>query len=170
MKKKIIPLLFIGLLLLGLLVVAGLGYYWYEWDSKPVQPIAYSHYLHLEKVGLECADCHQYADMSPRAGIPDMQLCAECHESVAADRPEVKKLMEYWNNKEPIPWVKVHNLDWHVRFTHKRHIKAGVDCAVCHGDMRGTDTARKVRSFDMGFCVNCHRENKAPTDCLVCHK
>jgi hypothetical protein len=23
--------------------------------------------------------------------------------------------------------------------------------------------------LNMGFCVDCHREKQAPTDCLTCH-
>jgi hypothetical protein len=27
----------------------------------------------------------------------------------------------------------------------------------------------QVRDLKMGDCVDCHRENNAPTDCLTCH-
>ena len=170
MIKKRIPLLLTGLLLFGILIVVGLGFYWHSTESKPEQPIAYSHNIHIEKVGLECEDCHQYAAVSPRAGIPAMQVCMDCHQTTAVDKPEIKKLLDYWNRKEPIPWVKVHNLAWHVHFTHKRHIKAKIDCTRCHGEVKAMSTARQVRSLNMGFCVTCHRENNAPTDCLACHK
>jgi hypothetical protein len=170
LKKLILPLLFIGLLLLGILVAAGLGFHWYINESKPLQPIAFSHNLHIEKAGLDCTHCHYYADKSPRAGIPAVQVCMKCHEKVAADKPEIKKLKSYWDKKEPIPWVKVHVQPWHVRFTHKRHIKANIECTYCHGEIKAMDTVRKVRSLEMGWCVTCHRENNAPTDCLNCHK
>ena len=170
LKKLILPLLFIGLLLLGILVVAGLGFHWYINESKPLQPIAFSHNLHIEKAGLDCTHCHYYVDKSPRAGIPAVQVCMKCHEKVAADKPEIKKLKSYWDKKEPIPWIKVHVQPWHVRFTHKRHIKANIECTYCHGEIKAMDTVRKVRSLEMGWCVTCHRENNAPTDCLNCHK
>lgn len=169
-KKIIIPLLFTGFFLLGVLVVAGLGLYWHFLERKPEQPIAYSHNIHLEEVGLACDDCHQYADKSPRAGIPAVAVCMDCHESAAVDKPEIKKLKNYWDKKEPIPWIKVHKQPGHVYFTHKRHIKAGIDCVYCHGEVKAMDTVRKVRTMEMGWCVNCHRENNAPTDCLTCHK
>ena len=169
-KKIILPLLFAGLLLFGVLVVAGMGFHWYFTEAKPQQPIAFSHNIHLEKVGLECDHCHAYADKSPRAGIPAVQICMDCHESVAVDKPEIKKLKSYWDNKEPIPWKKVHVQPWHVYFTHKRHIKARIQCTQCHGDIQAMGTVRKVRSLEMGWCVTCHRENNAPTDCLTCHK
>jgi hypothetical protein len=28
----------------------------------------------------------------------------------------------------------------------------------------------KVNSFSMGWCLDCHRENRASLDCLICHK
>jgi hypothetical protein len=169
-KKIIISLLFAGFLFIGILIVAGLGFLWHSTEAKPDQPIAYSHNIHIEKVGLECDHCHQYADKSPRAGIPAVGICMDCHESVATDKPEIKKLMAYWNKKEPIPWVKVHNQPWHVHFTHKRHIKANIDCSFCHGEVKAMNTVRKVRSLEMGWCVTCHKEKNAPTDCLTCHK
>jgi hypothetical protein len=168
--RKIIPLLFIGLLVFGLVLVAGIGFQWYYTGSKPGQPIAFSHKVHIDTVGLKCTHCHVYADKSPQAGVPAVKVCADCHEKVAADRPEIKKLMEYWKNQEPIPWTKVHVQKWHVHFTHKRHIKAGIDCSHCHGEVKAMDTVRKVRSLEMGWCVTCHRQNNAPTDCWTCHK
>jgi hypothetical protein len=32
------------------------------------------------------------------------------------------------------------------------------------------DRVRRVSSLEMGWCVNCHMENKASIDCLTCHK
>ena len=138
-------------------------------DKPPVQPIAFSHPTHLNKVGLPCTHCHTTADKSPRAGVPAMSICMDCHQNAAADRPEIRKLRGYWDRKEPIPWIKVHILPRHVRFTHKRHFKAGVDCDVCHGDVRAMMPMRQARSLKMGWCVGCHRSKGAPTDCAACH-
>lgn len=170
MIKKIIPLAISLLLIVGVLVVVALSFHWNFTGSKPVQPINFSHNLHIETVGLECDHCHAHAAESKHAGIPAVSVCMDCHESVATDRPEVKKLIEYWNKKEPIPWLKVHRQPWHVHFTHKRHIKAKIECTTCHGEVKAMTTVRKVRSLDMGWCVACHRDNGASTDCLTCHK
>ena len=97
MKKKIVPLLLFGLMLFNLSVVVGLGLYWYKYDRKPEQPIAYSHQIHVEKLELECTDCHQYADQSPQAGIPSMQLCMDCHESAATDHPDYQYFIVFEN-------------------------------------------------------------------------
>jgi hypothetical protein len=169
-KRLILPLAFVMLTGFGVLLTAALGFHWYFTGGKPGQPIAFSHKLHIGNVGLECSDCHQYADRSPHAGVPAVSVCAECHEEVAADRPEVMKLMAFWKDKEPVPWNKVHSLGWHAVFTHKRHVKAAVDCSYCHGQVKAMGTVRQVRSLDMGWCVSCHRANNAPTDCWICHK
>jgi hypothetical protein len=30
-------------------------------------------------------------------------------------------------------------------------------------------TVRQAVTLNMGFCVDCHRKNGAPTDCAACH-
>ena len=42
-------------------------------------------------------------------------------------------------------------------------------CSICHGDVASMVKVRQVRPLKMGDCVNCHRDNSAPTDCTTCH-
>lgn len=42
-------------------------------------------------------------------------------------------------------------------------------CSTCHGDVAAMDKVKQVEPLKMGQCVNCHRDNGAPTDCAVCH-
>ena len=42
-------------------------------------------------------------------------------------------------------------------------------CSVCHGDVGSMTKVKQVRSLKMGDCVDCHRDNSAPTDCVTCH-
>lgn len=133
------------------------------------QPIDFSHAHHVTEVGLDCQFCHAYARRGPVAGIPSVQRCAGCHETVLSEQPEIVKVLEYWNNKEPIPWVRVHDLPDYVRFSHKPHIRAGVNCADCHGNVGAMEAAVQVESLSMGWCVDCHNEREASRDCLVCH-
>lgn len=137
---------------------------------EPEQPVAFSHTQHVKKVGLDCTYCHAYADKGPQATVPAMSVCASCHENMQSNNPAVIKLQKFIYQKEPVPWVRIHQLPGHVAFTHKRHIRAGVSCTVCHGEVSEMSRIKKVRTFDMGFCVSCHEENKAPTDCAVCHR
>jgi hypothetical protein len=169
MKRSIPSILLAGYFLAALAAVGALAWNWRKHEA-PVQPIAFPHPTHITKVGLACVHCHTTVEKSPKAGVPALSVCMECHASAAVDRPEIQKLTGYWERKEPVPWIRVHTLPWHVRFTHKRHIRAGVDCSVCHGELKAQARVRQVRSFQMGFCVHCHRQNSAPTDCWTCHK
>ena len=42
-------------------------------------------------------------------------------------------------------------------------------CSICHGTVGSMTKVRQVRSLKMGDCVDCHRDNGAPTDCTTCH-
>ena len=86
-----------------------------------------------------------------------------------SEAPEILKVLEYWENEAPIPWVRVHDLPDYVRFSHKPHIRAGVGCSDCHGDVAAMEAAVQVESLSMGWCVDCHKAREANRDCLVCH-
>lgn len=170
MNNRIVKLFLNAYFGMFILALVALAIYWRTYTRTPVQPIAFPHDIHVSKVGLECAFCHTDADKSIHAGVPPVQKCMSCHEAAATDRPEVQKLTQYWNDKQPIPWVKIHNLPEHVYFSHKRHIKAGLDCTRCHGEVKEMRTMRRVSSLRMGWCISCHQANSAPTDCYTCHK
>ena len=77
----------------------------------------------------------------------------------------------------PVSWVKVHNLPDYTRFDHRAHVHAGVACQECHGPVETMDQVRQVRDLSMGWCVNCHKEERkvferkvtASIDCASCH-
>ncbi|MEO0270976.1 MAG: cytochrome c3 family protein [candidate division WOR-3 bacterium] len=139
-------------------------------ENSPIQPIKFSHKIHAYKLSLDCVFCHEKVEESTFTLPPPLSLCMTCHESVKKDSPEIIKLTTYYNKGEAVPWVKVHKFkDW-VYFSHKRHIKKGIDCTFCHGEIKAMDVVRKVRSMRMGFCVKCHEINGAERDCSVCHK
>jgi hypothetical protein len=133
------------------------------------QPLAFSHRVHARDNAIPCQLCHAYARRGPVAGIPSVQRCVQCHLSVAPTKPEIVKLMASWKAKKPIAWLRVHDLPDYVRFTHKRHVLAGVACQTCHGDVAQMEAASQTAPLTMGWCLNCHKERRAPTDCLACH-
>lgn len=145
---------------------------------RPQQPINFSHQIHVEKNQMECLYCHSGANRSSYATIPSTDLCMGCHKVVTADAikqkynresPDLVELARYAAEKRPIPWNPVHNLPEHAHFTHKRHIKAGIGCQNCHGQIQKMPVVERVSSLKMGFCVSCHRENGASIDCSTCH-
>jgi hypothetical protein len=93
-----------------------------------------------------------------------------CHQTIAVERPQVRKLRGHAERREPVAWNRVHRLPDHVHFTHKRHVRSGIDCAACHGAVAKMERVKRVRPLTMGWCVTCHRLRQGPTDCATCHK
>ncbi len=152
-----------------------IGYYvndQYGSDRAPVQPINFSHKIHAGDNKIPCMYCHIFADRSRVASVPSVQRCMGCHKTIKTDSPLIQQLTAYWNKKEPIPWVKVHNLPDYVYFPHKRHIRAGLDCSLCHGNVPTMARIRRIAPLQMGWCINCHdsRRVKNGRDCWTCHQ
>lgn len=137
---------------------------------EPVQPVAYTHKVHLANE-MQCTDCHTSVETGPVAGIPGVELCMSCHQVVATEKPEIRKIAAYQERGEDIPWQRVYDYSpsAHVKFNHAPHIRAGVDCAKCHGDMTQQTVAVRAVDLTMGACIDCHKQQKASIDCTVCH-
>jgi len=134
------------------------------------QPVAFPHNKHI-KMGLECIDCHIGADTRADAGIPSVNKCMLCHAKLGRDKAEVKKVIDYANQKIEIPWQRVYEFapSAHVKFKHAPHYQAGVTCVTCHGDMTQATVAVKLVNHNMGTCLKCHRQKNASEDCAACH-
>ena len=164
---------------------------------KVEQPIEFPHDRHAgdaAKGGMQinCMYCHTYARRSAVAGIPPLQKCIGCHQSIESVRetPRIKKLFEYWEAKKAVPWKKVHDLPDFVRFNHERHIQRFIfkqgkpvqeACGYCHGDVKTMTVARRQKPLSMGWCVSCYQKDHpvdaastktthGPNDCWQCHK
>jgi hypothetical protein len=143
----------------------------FEVYPAPTQPIAFNHKIHLAK-GMKCTACHAGVTQGPDAGIPSVAFCMACHQVIASNKPEIKKLAAYAAKGQDVPWQRVY---WfypssHVRFWHAPHISAGVDCSVCHGDMSQQTVAVRAKNLTMSFCLSCHRQKAASVDCTTCHE
>ena len=129
------------------------------------QPIAFSHKIHAGDNAIPCQYCHIYARRSASSGVPPVEICAGCHKLVGTQLDEVQKVMKFWNDQQPIPWVKIHDVPDFVHYPHFKHINAknetfpdGVACQTCHGPIETMDVVEK---FDpnfgtMGWCLECH--------------
>ncbi len=147
----------------------------------PVQPIPFSHALHAGEYKIECLYCHTGTDKSRAAGVPSVELCMGCHTHFGGDMEGVQTLKKYWDEQLPVPWNQIYRLPEHVKFRHNRHVSAGVDCQRCHGPIETMDKVYMTKDTiwwpwllpstkpEMGWCINCHRENQASQDCLTCH-
>jgi len=142
--------------------------------AAPDQPLDFSHRQH-NSAGVSCLFCHSNALRSDIAGIPSVQLCVGCHRTIAHDEPAVQHLFEYWDAAEPIDWQPVADMPDHVFFSHAPHLRSGLNCESCHGDVGHMERVRPVEIMDMGWCLGCHLDQRPDrvgrlTDCLTCHK
>ena len=134
-------------------------------NYSPFQPVKFSHAIHAGQNQIDCIYCHSYAPYSKVAGIPPVNVCMNCHLMVRngtrSGAFEIAKIIEAYDNKVPIRWIKVHNLPDFVFFSHAQHVGAGgVECSECHGEVEKMDVIRQVSDLSMGWCVNCHRTKK----------
>lgn len=154
-----------------LLALAAWEFYrYYPSRFGPAQPIAFSHRFHTTDKQLSCLFCHNQVTTTGRAGMPSEETCLLCHKHIIVDYPEIRKLQGYHDRGEAIAWVRVNDLPELAYFNHQVHIGAGIDCGHCHGDVKGMDRVQLVHKFQMGFCIQCHRDYEASTDCYTCHR
>lgn len=150
----------------------------------PLQPIQFSHKHHAGEYEIECLYCHTGTDKSRMAGVPSVETCMGCHSKFPASYDElegIQTLKKHWEEQTPIEWEQIHRLPEHVKFRHNRHIQAGFDCQTCHGPVKEMDKISMIEdthwwpwmlpthTLEMGWCINCHRENEASQDCYTCH-
>lgn len=155
---------------------------------EPIQPIHYSHRIHAGENGIECKYCHSSARTSKHSGIPSLNVCMNCHKSIAEvagpeseyssvteeyskefyDK-EIKKLyaaagwdsatQSYTGETKPVEWIRIHNLPDFAYFNHSQHVSvAGIQCQECHGPVEEMEIMYQHAPLTMGWCINCHRE------------
>jgi 5-methylcytosine-specific restriction endonuclease McrA len=133
------------------------------------QPLPFSHQQHVSK-GMSCLVCHENADKKERAGIPDTAKCMVCHETIATDSPAIEKLTQIHRQGGKVSWVRVYQVPDFVFFSHSLHVRAGLDCATCHGPVQQREVLAKEVSTSMIACMNCHAGKGASLECHTCHE
>ena len=126
---------------------------------QPTQPIAFSHKLHAGTHQINCAYCHTSVYKSKSANIPSANICMNCHSQIKTESPEIKKIYRAIERKQPIQWVRIHNLPDLAYFNHSQHTQvAGLQCQTCHGPIQNMEVVYQYSALTMGWCINCHRE------------
>ncbi len=159
----------------------GVGY-------TPQQPIAFSHKLHAGQMSIDCKYCHTEVEKSRHAGIPATDICMNCHNVARKTKPEIQKLVKFYEENKPIPWKRIHKVPDYAYFNHSVHVNKGMQCRHCHEDVATMDVVGQKHSFTMGSCLNCHRNpsekmpdlfagdtskvkiKKGPENCNACHR
>jgi hypothetical protein len=152
-------------------------------QGRPIeQPVAFDHRHHVRDDGIDCLYCHPGAETQAFAGIPPTELCMGCHGQIWADSDRLALVRESWRTGVAIGWVRVNDVPDHVYFNHSVHVRAGVDCARCHGDVQNMARVERKAPLTMGWCIDCHRNppnrpasehgyHLTPlTTCSACHR
>jgi hypothetical protein len=161
-----VPLIVLTAVTVILIVVIGVFWYWFSPKNldvgyQPVQPVPYSHKIHVGNLGMDCRYCHVGVERTAVAGVPPTQTCMNCHATIKADSHKLERVRESWKTGDPIPWVRVHKIPDYAYFDHSAHISVGVGCVSCHGRVDQMTTVRQEKPLNMGWCLDCHR-NPAP--------
>lgn len=150
-----------ALLVLGVTTVAGVTYYFTPKYTRvgyaPKQPVAYSHYLHAEQLGIDCRYCHTYVDRSGHANVPDAGTCMNCHSQVKSDSPLLAPVRESYQTGVPVHWVRIHRVPDYVYFNHAVHVNRGISCVECHGQINQMEVVHHAKPMSMAWCLECHR-------------
>ncbi|CAN5492746.1 cytochrome c3 family protein [soil metagenome] len=162
-KANAYPLLSLGVLGVGALVVVFAAWYWMspeflEVGYEPQQPVPYSHALHVGQLGIDCRYCHNHVEQSPHANVPATQTCMNCHNQIQTGSLALLPVRESWATGDPIQWVKVHQLPDYAHFSHAAHVNVGVGCESCHGRVDQMEVVYTVANLSMGWCLDCHRD------------
>jgi len=153
----------------------------------PVQPIEYSHKIHAGQRKIKCDFCHENGHgQTSHMLIPSVQKCALCHRAVKADSPEVQKVLKHADDGTEPAWKRVFGMpaSANVYFTHVPHLRVGISCQTCHGQIQEMDRVYRAVNQSMGWCIDCHRQVSGQvvqvphtnvqinrlTDCAVCHR
>jgi hypothetical protein len=172
------PLGRIGLLILGLIVLSvavwGIGLT----QTSPEQPIEFPHNRHIS-FGIQCLYCHPGASRGAVSGLPTQTKCWGCHQQMEITKTSelLKPLVAAVEKNEPIQWVPVAMVPDFVRYNHRPHIAAGLNCEDCHGDLSQMTIYENPQVLNMGWCLDCHRAKTEDDpekrlkllDCGTCH-
>ena len=144
--------------------VVAVGAIWYWFSPKftdvgyrPIQPVPYSHKLHVGDLGLDCRYCHASVEVSPVANVPPTSACMNCHRLVKRDSPLLEPIRDSAASGRPMRWVRVHKLPDYAYFEHRAHVAAGIGCVSCHGRVDEMDVVTQMQPLSMSWCLDCHR-------------
>ena len=155
----------VSAVLLGSAALAGVWYYFTPKYTRvgyqPIQPVAFSHAIHVDQVGMDCRYCHNTVEKSWFSNVPTAVVCMNCHTQVLKDSPKLELVRESAATGRPIPWVQVHKVPDYVYFNHSVHVNRGVSCLECHGQIHKMDEVQHAQPLSMSFCLDCHRDPAA---------
>jgi hypothetical protein len=122
------------------------------------QPVPFSHKHHVGGLGLDCRYCHEGVEDAAFAGIPPTSTCMTCHSQLWTNAAVLAPVRNSLATDTPLRWNRVYALPDYVFFDHSVHVRNGVGCTSCHGDMAEQPLTRQQTPLTMGWCLDCHRD------------
>lgn len=122
------------------------------------QPVPFSHKHHVKGMGIDCRYCHSTVEESAFAGIPPTETCMTCHSQVWTEAPILEPVRLSFRDNKPLEWTRVHDLPDFAYFNHSIHVKQGIGCQTCHGQVDQMPLMWKENTLNMEWCLECHRE------------
>jgi len=135
------------------------------------QPLEFNHKIHAAN-GLECSDCHRNFKEHSTSGRPSLEICSSCHSGPLGESENEKKLQEYIQKGEEIPWQRLYRVPPDVYFSHRTHVVIGeIECRTCHGDIGASSKPPSAPvKISMEKCMSCHQKRHVTNDCIACHR
>jgi hypothetical protein len=121
------------------------------------QPVPFSHQHHAWELGIDCRYCHTSVEKSMYAGLPSTETCMSCHSQIWTNSPLLEPVRRSYETGTPIKWNLVNKVPQFVHFNHSIHVAKGINCNTCHGPVQFMHITYKGNSFQMQWCLQCHR-------------
>ncbi len=129
--------------------------------------IIFSHKFHQAEAEASCTDCHAKASESQVSSdnlLPGMDDCANCHDV------EDEEECEVCHPGDEESWTTFELAPASVNYSHKFHVtELKVDCKSCHTNLSEVDLANAESRASMDACSECHNNQQASLECVVCH-
>jgi hypothetical protein len=122
------------------------------------QPVPFSHKHHVAEAGIDCRYCHTSVESSSFAGIPPTETCMNCHSHLWVDSPMLEPVRASYRTGEPLRWNRVHDVPDFAYFDHSIHVRKGVACVTCHGQVDDMPLMHREATLHMEWCLECHRD------------
>jgi menaquinone reductase, multiheme cytochrome c subunit len=157
-------------LYVGVLVVYALDPVTLNTNYQPVQPVPYSHALHVGQLGMDCRYCHNTVERADFAAVPPTETCMNCHRTIWPKSEKLAAVRDSFGSGtgttgikpgQPVPWRQVTTVPDYVYFNHSAHVNAGVSCVECHGKVNQMEVVNQVEPMNMAWCLQCHRDPTA---------
>ena len=126
-------------------------------QSPREQPVPFSHKHHVGDLGIDCRYCHVTVENSSFADIPPTDTCMHCHSQLWAASPALAPVRDSYRTNRSIQWTRIYNLPEFVYFDHSIHVRKGIGCETCHGQVDEMPLTWQAPRLTMAWCLNCHR-------------